>query len=255
MDSNVIIVNKSVKKHEQDGEFGVPVPNWSPRMFPENETLIGTYVDLEPLSLSRTDELFNSYFANGFENNITFKYILTEPLLTRESFNAYINRIYNNKGEKIYSIIEKSSGTAIGLICLMSFRQDQGSTEIGKVIYSEKMQRTKYGTEACFLLGELAMDKLGYRRLEWKCHRNNSRSKNAALRYGFVFEGIFRNHMVVNGRNRDSCYYSIISEEWPICRNAFKQWLAPSNFDQEGNQIQTLGKIRESLQRDEEFKQ
>ena len=132
---------------------------------------------------------------------------------------------------------------AVGLASLMEIRPAQRVIEVGQIIYSPALQRTPLGTEAQYLLMRYAFETLGYRRYEWKCNALNAPSRRAALRYGFAFEGIFRQHMIVKGRNRDTAWYSILDSEWPARKAAFERWLAPKNFDNKGRQKASLAKI------------
>lgn len=118
-----------------------------------------------------------------------------------------------------------------------------GVIEIGHIKFSPPLQRTTAATEALFLMMRRAFDELGYRRLEWKCDALNAPSRAAADRLGFRFEGIFRQAVVVKGRNRDTAWYSIIDTEWPALREACEAWLTPENFAADGRQVQPLGKL------------
>lgn len=118
--------------------------------------------------------------------------------------------------------------------------------EVGSIIYSPALQRTPLGTEAQYLLARYAFETLGYRRYEWKCDALNASSRRAALRYGFVFEGIFRQHMIRNGRNRDTAWFSIVDGEWPARKAAFERWLSPDNFDAAGRQIESLDRAADA---------
>jgi RimJ/RimL family protein N-acetyltransferase len=121
-----------------------------------------------------------------------------------------------------------------------------GVIEIGHIWFAPALQRTRAATEAIYLLARHAFDDLGYRRLEWKCDSLNAPSRRAADRFGFTYEGIFRQHMITKGRNRDTAWYSIIDSEWPSRREAFEAWLAPGNFDEEGRQRRSLAEYRSS---------
>ena len=116
--------------------------------------------------------------------------------------------------------------------------------EIGHIWFGAALQRTPHATETIWLLARHAFDGLGNRRLEWKCNAANERSRSAALRLGFTFEGVFRQHMIVKGRNRDTAWYSLLDGEWPAARRAFESWLAPSNFDAAGTQRRSLAGLR-----------
>lgn len=135
----------------------------------------------------------------------------------------------------VYAILDPH-GQALGIAALMNIHPAMGVIEVGHIAYSPALQRTRLGTEAQYLLASYAFDTLGYRRYEWKCNALNGASRGAALRYGFSFEGIFRQHMVVKGRNRDTAWFSIIDSEWPARKTAFERWLSPDNFDERGHQ-------------------
>lgn len=139
----------------------------------------------------------------------------------------------------VYAIVTPE-GRALGVAALMAVRPDMGVIEVGHIAYAPALQRTALGTEAQYLLAAYAFETLGYRRYEWKCNALNAASRRAAERYGFTFEGIFRQHMIVKGKNRDTAWYSIIDSEWPARKAAFERWLAPANFDAEGGQEASL---------------
>jgi RimJ/RimL family protein N-acetyltransferase len=129
----------------------------------------------------------------------------------------------------------------------MRITPDHGVIEIGHIWFAPALQRTRQATEAIYLLARHAFDDLGYRRFEWKCDSLNQPSRQAAERFGFVFEGVFRQHMVIKDRNRDTAWFSILDGEWPVVRAAFEAWLAPENFDEEGRQRRRLAEVRNSL--------
>ena len=129
-----------------------------------------------------------------------------------------------------YALVDRS-GHAVGIATLMEIRPAMRVIEVGHIVYSPAVQRTPLGTEAQYLLARYVFETLGYRRYEWKCNALNAPSRRAALRYGFVFEGILRQHMIAKGRNRDTAYFSMLDSEWPARKAAFERWLAPENFD------------------------
>jgi RimJ/RimL family protein N-acetyltransferase len=135
-------------------------------------------------------------------------------------------------------------GAACGIVTYMRMEPGHGCIEIGHIWLGAPLQRTPAATEAIFLLARHAFDDLGYRRLEWKCDAGNARSRRAAERFGFTFEGVFRKHMIVKGRNRDTAWYAIVDDDWPTVRAAFAAWLAPENFDAAGRQRATLESLR-----------
>jgi RimJ/RimL family protein N-acetyltransferase len=141
-----------------------------------------------------------------------------------------------------YAIVDRS-GQAVGIATLMEIRPAIGVIEVGHILYSPALQRTPLGTEAQYLLARYAFETLGYRRYEWKCNALNAPSRRAALRYGFVFEGVLRQHMIAKGRNRDTAFFSILDSEWPARKAAFERWLAPENFDADGRQRASLSEL------------
>ena len=142
----------------------------------------------------------------------------------------------------VYAVVAPD-GRAVGIAALMAIRPDMGVIEVGHIAYAPALQRTPLGSEAQYLLARYAFDTLGYRRYEWKCNALNAASRRAAERYGFTFEGIFRQHMIVKGKNRDTAWFSIIDSEWPDRRVAFERWLEPANFDADGRQTASLASI------------
>ena len=138
------------------------------------------------------------------------------------------------------AVVDKADGKAKGHLWIMEIRPEHGVFEVGWITYSPALQRTRAATETIYLVGDYGFS-LGYRRYEWKCNNLNEPSKRAALRFGFQFEGLFRQHMVVKGANRDTAWFSILDGEWPVRAQAFRRWLAPSNFDAQGQQKLALG--------------
>ena len=141
-----------------------------------------------------------------------------------------------------YAVIDPS-GAAVGIATLMDIRPAARSVEVGHIVYSPALQRTPLGTEVQYLLARYAFETLGNRRYEWKCNALNAPSRRAALRYGFVFEGILRQHTIAKGRNRDTAYFSMLDSEWPARKAAFERWLAPDNFDAQGRQKISLAAL------------
>jgi len=146
-----------------------------------------------------------------------------------------------------FALVDRDRGEALGQASYLRIEPALGSIEIGHIALGPALQRTPAATEALYLMARHAFDDLGYRRLEWKTDALNARSRRAAERLGFTFEGIFRQHLVVKGRNRDTAWFSIIDGEWPPIRAAFEEWLAPGNFDPEGRQRRSLAAIRAAI--------
>lgn len=142
-----------------------------------------------------------------------------------------------------YAVIDLSSGRAAGTLALMRIDAPNGVIEVGSITYSPRLKRTRVATEAMALLMKYMFDELGYRRFEWKCDSPNAPSRSATLRYGFTFEGIFRQAVVTRQRNRDTAWYSVIASEYPRLRAAYARWLDVANFDATGKQIATLAHL------------
>ncbi len=162
-------------------------------------------------------------------------YMSVGPFADEAAFSAWLHEREKLKDPYFYAVHD-GDGRARGVATLMEIRPAMRVIEVGHIVYSPALQRTPLGTETQYLLARYSFETLGYRRYEWKCNALNAPSRRAALRYGFVFEGILRQHMIVKGRNRDTAYYSILDSEWPARKLHFERWLAPDNFDGEGRQ-------------------
>ena len=141
---------------------------------------------------------------------------------------------------RFFAILPGCDSEAAGYASLMRMDPANGVIEVGNILYSPSLQRTPAATEAMFLMARYIFEELGYRRYEWKCNALNQPSRRAAERLGFTFEGIFRQHMIVKGRNRDTAWFSMLHSEWPARKAAFERWLSPANFDGSGTQIESL---------------
>ncbi len=139
-----------------------------------------------------------------------------------------------------YAIVDRRNGLAVGRAALMRIDPRNRVVEVGNIMYSPALQRTRGATEAMYLLARYVFEDLGYRRYEWKCNALNEPSQRAALRLGFSFEGIFRQHMIVKGRNRDTAWFSMLDSEWPARKREFERWLDKTNFDSQGIQKTSL---------------
>jgi RimJ/RimL family protein N-acetyltransferase len=167
-------------------------------------------------------------------------YLPTGPFADEHGFLSWVDESERNPQRTFYAIVD-CNGRAVGLSALMEIRPAMRVIEVGHVVYSPALQRTLLGTEAQYLLARYAFEALGYRRYEWKCNALNAASRRAAERYGFTYEGIFRQHMIVKGHSRDTAWYAMLDSEWPARKAAFERWLAPENFDREGHQKNRLG--------------
>ena len=215
---------------------------WQPASLPGNKTLEGRFIRLEKLDPARHgDDLW--LVLNGPDSDPKlWDYLPYGPFNEREAFDTWLQRHASDTDPWFYSVVDQNTGVTEGVISLMSIVAAHGRIEIGHVTFGGRMQRTPKGTEAIYLLAKEAFA-LGNRRLEWKCNTNNARSRRAADRFGFSYEGLFRQHMVVKGVNRDTAWYSILDSEWPELQKAFESWLAVDNF-KDGQQVKGLEAFR-----------
>jgi len=193
-------------------------------------------VRLDALSaLKHGEDLFHSFHGVKGEEEI-WTWMAYGPFETYESFLVWLEERQDARDPWFYAFVERSSGKAKGMGAFMRNDAANGVVEIGNIWMSPGLQKTREATESIYLMIRHAFSDLGVRRLEWKCDALNGPSRKAALRFGFTFEGIFRQHMVVKGRNRDTAWNSIIDKEWPALHKAYEAWLDDANFDDEGRQ-------------------
>ncbi|WP_437344070.1 GNAT family N-acetyltransferase [Mesorhizobium marinum] len=220
--------------------------NWTPRPRPERKPLEGRYVRLEPLSAAlHGDGLFEAAVAKGEQDR--FRWLPDHVPESRDAFGPWLEKAEASEDPLFFAVIDKASGKVAGRQTLMRIDPTYGVIEIGNILWGSLVARRPAATEAQFLFARYVFDDLGYRRYEWKCNNRNEPSKRAAERFGFSFEGVFRQHLIVKGENRDTAWYSIIDPEWPALRSAYEGWLDPANFDSDGNQKQRLEDFRKSL--------
>jgi RimJ/RimL family protein N-acetyltransferase len=218
--------------------------NWQPRPVPQRQPLAGRFVRLEPLDPGQHgDDLWLALQGPGCDPAL-WDYLPYGPFASREPFDAWLAGNAVSADPLFFSVIDLASQRAVGLLSYLRITPKDGCIEIGHIAFGQAMQRTPGSTEAVWLLARHAFDDLGYRRLEWKCNALNTRSLRAAERLGFVHEGLFRQHMLVKGQNRDTAWFAIIDGEWPARREAFERWLAADNFDAEGRQKRRLEDLR-----------
>ena len=222
--------------------IGVPVPDWQPVATPGREPLTGRYCRIEPVDVERhVADLFDAYSSAADGRDWT--YFAVGPFDSLSAYRAQLTRMAASKDPLHYAVIDLATGKPVGTFALMRIDPANGVIEVGHVTYSPRLKRTRIATDAMFLLMSEVFDKLGYRRFEWKCDSLNQPSRNAALRYGFTFEGIFRQAIVYHERNRDTAWYSIIDSEWPALRDCYTQWLDARNFDTQGQQVERLAEL------------
>jgi RimJ/RimL family protein N-acetyltransferase len=217
--------------------------NWQPRPRPERKVIDGRYARLEPLSAAKHgDGLYEA--SSVADVGGRFAWLPDYPPETRADFQPWLDRVEASEDPLFFTVIDKASGKVAGRQTLMRIDAAYGVIEIGNIYWGPLISRKPAATEAQFLFMKYIFDDLGYRRYEWKCNNRNEPSKRAAERFGFKFEGIFRQHLVVKGENRDTAWYSIIDKEWPDLRRAYEAWLDPVNFDGDGQQKRRLEGFR-----------
>ena len=216
--------------------------SWTGVSHPERIALEGAYARLEPLDPKcHGGHLLHSAWQEGAEDR--FRYLFDAVPVDDASFARWLESASVSSDPLFFAVIDKATGRAEGRQALMRIDPTHGVIEIGSILWGPAIARSRIATEALFLFASYAFDTLGYRRFEWKCHDRNAPSKQAAERFGFTFEGVFRNHMVVKGENRDTAWYSIIASEWPELRARYEAWLNPANFNNGGRQKRRLGEV------------
>jgi RimJ/RimL family protein N-acetyltransferase len=183
------------------------------------------------------------YVANSLDaDERMWTYLGYGPFDSEEAYRAWVDEVSHKSDPLFFAIIDRESDRAIGVASYLRIDPRAGSIEVGHIAYSPLLQGTTAATEAMFFMMKRAFD-LGYRRYEWKCDALNAPSRAAAERLGFTFEGIFRQAIIVKGRNRDTAWFSITDKEWPSRHEAFQQWLDPANFDAQGRQLTKLSAL------------
>ncbi|TRX73446.1 GNAT family N-acetyltransferase [Pseudomonas mangiferae] len=219
--------------------------DWQPPAAPAPEPLAGRYVRLEPLDPARHGDDLWQALQGPDADPLLWDYLPYGPFPERADFDAWLATQAAQRDPLFFSVTDPASGRARGFLAYLSIEPAHGSIEIGHIAFGHGMQRSPASTEAVYLMAARAFER-GYRRLEWKCNSLNQRSWRAAERLGFVQEGLFRQHRVVKGRNRDTAWFAVMDHEWPGRRAAFERWLDPANFDADGQQRQRLEALREA---------
>lgn len=218
---------------------------WKSVEYPKANKIAGIYCDLVRLDCElHSEELYKEFCANT--DNSMWEYLPYGPFQSYYEFSSFIQENCTKDDPKFYAILEKNTGKALGFCSYLRIDPNNGVIEIGHLAFSPKLKKTRIATEAIYLLIDYALS-YGYRRIEWKCNNDNLPSKKAAERFGFKFEGIFRQAVVVKGKNRDTAWYSIIDIEANEIIKAFEAWLSPENFDDKCVQIKSLKDIRNSI--------
>lgn len=212
--------------------------NWKGVPGPERKTLDGVYVRLEPLDPAKhSAQLYEAAVARGADER--FRYLSETPPSDLDDLRGWAEKVSASSDPLVFAVIDKNTGRVEGRQSFMRIDTANGVIEIGGIMWGPAIARTRVATEALFLFADYAFG-LGYRRFEWKCNNLNAPSKRAAERFGFRFEGVFRQHLVVKGLNRDTAWFSVIDSEWPQLRPGYECWLEEDNFDATGGQLSKL---------------
>ena len=219
------------------------VLDWSPVPLPRREPLRGEHVLVRPVDAGRdAGPLFDASHPDR-DGRSVWTYLWDGPYESAADLHRFLEFAERSEDPLFFTLERSRDERPLGLASYMRMEPQHGVIEIGHIWFGFDLQRTAAATEAIFLMMRHAFDGLGYRRVEWKCNAENQASRRAAERFGFEFEGVFRKHMVVKGRDRDTAWYAIVDDDWPPLRDAFEAWLAGENFDDEGRQRRSLGEL------------
>ncbi|HAB15669.1 MAG TPA: GNAT family protein [Verrucomicrobiota bacterium] len=224
----------SAQHNEHGLPIGAPLTTWTPPHRPSAQRLVGRWCHLRPLEPDLDAPALFQTLAHPAAAP-WWTYLPDAPPATAAEFHAWAVRRTSEPSTQAYVIVEPNIDAVRGTLSYLRIDPPNGSIELGMILFAAGLQRTTAATESIYLLLRHAFE-LGYRRVEWKCDSLNAPSRRAAERFGFTFEGIFRQAVVTKGRNRDTAWYSMLDREWPTRRLAFESWLAPTNFDSTGRQ-------------------
>ena len=216
---------------------------------PERQPIAGSLVTLEPLEPESHAEALYAASHETAEAKEVWNFLPDGPFKDLATFTAWVGAMTVAPDRAVFAFRDQATGRAAGMATYLDIRPSHGSIEMGYIWFAPFLQRTPQSTEALFLMLRYAFDELRYRRMQWRCNALNEKSRAAALRLGFTFEGIFYQHMVAKGHNRDTAWYSILDSEWPRIRANFEAWLAAGNFDAQGRQKQSLRALNENAPR------
>ena len=221
--------------------------HWKPAQRPGRVVLEGRLVRLEPVDVDRHGADLQAAQSGAPE---IWTYLPDGPFARDGDFRDWLVARAAAPDPMFYAIVDRALGRANGMASFLRITPEHGVIEVGYIWYSPLLQRTPAATETMYLMARHVFDDLGYRRYEWKCNELNAPSRSAALRLGFTYEGVFRQHMVVKDQNRNTAWYSMLDSEWPAAKAAFESWLEPANFDGQGRQIRGLADFRNNPRKD-----
>lgn len=223
----------------RDRPIGPIVENWAPPQAPGPMTLAGRYCTLEPLEAEKHAALLFRAFEG---QDYLYDYLPAGPFHSAAQYHRWVKEVTSDQSSLFFVVFDHSKDAYLGVLSFLRIAPQAGSIEVGNINFSEAMQKSPASTEAIYMTMKWAFE-AGYRRFEWKCNALNAPSRRAAQRLGFSYEGVFRQALVVKGRNRDTAWFAIIDREWPALKEAYRVWLDPSNFDSAGKQRERLGDL------------
>ncbi|HEY7615688.1 MAG TPA: GNAT family protein [Terriglobales bacterium] len=237
--------NQIVTRHPSDCGSVFPLgpeTDSSPAKRPRRTVLDGRLVRVVPLDPDvHAQALYAGSHGEGRDH--LWRYLFDGPYPDCAAFESSLRQKAASEDPLFFAVLDNTSHTALGYASYLRIEPAHRVIEVGNILYTTSLQRTIGATEAMYLMARHVFEDLGYRRYEWKCNALNAASRRAALRLGFTFEGIFRQHMIVKGRSRDTAWFSMLDSEWPARKAAFGQWLHPSNFDAQGQQRLSLSAL------------
>jgi RimJ/RimL family protein N-acetyltransferase len=239
---------RKLNRNRTDPPLGLPVPSWLPRQPPPEAAIGGRFCRVEPIDSTRHGEALYAAYAADRGGHL-WTYLPWGPYSGPEELCAQIDAVRASGVRPEYALIDLASNKPFGQASYLNIDPAAGSIEVGGIVYAPAFQRGVAATEAMYLMMRRAFEELGYRRYAWQCNSLNARSRAAAIRLGFTFEGVWRQANVHKGRNRDTAWFSILDSEWPAIKTAFERWLAPENFDAEGRQLMRLSVLTDAAQR------
>lgn len=220
-------------------DIGPEVTGWTPASWPGTAPMQGRYARMERLD---ADQHAAQLFAQFADHDALWDYMPYGPFTSASAYHRWAKEMTANRDPLFWAISEAGNPQPVGVASYLRITPDHGTIEVGHICFSPALQRSRAATEAMYLMMEWAFSN-GYRRYEWKCNALNLPSRRAAQRLGFSFEGIFRQHMIIKGRNRDSAWFAITDQDWPALREAYAAWLSPANFDAQGRQRERLSDL------------
>ena len=234
-----------IEKNSLGQEVGIALPDWTPPPRPPRAVLQGRDCRIEPIDIDAHAADLHAAFAENTDG-ADWSYLPYGPFDSLMEFEAWMAETCFGDDPFFYAIVDTATGRAAGMVSYMRINPEHGSIEVGHVHYAPSMQRGRVTSEAMYLMMRWAFE-AGYRRYEWKCHSLNHRSRVAAQRLGFSYEGVFRDHLIHRGRSRDTAWYACIAPEWPRLKAAYESWLDPDNFRADGTQRQSLSALTKPI--------